>query len=192
MTRAHATSIALLFWTVVSLPAAAHAQTRPVEPGDLVRLDRLVDGAFEKGWTGRLESISEDTLFVRVVQTGRDSVMALGRDRLDTDLRLNLYSGTHALKGAVTVGGTLASLGFSLGYCFQLFADGCAGDLEGGLAVGALFGLAGAAVGGLIGAAIPNYTPVGASALYADARVTPLLSSDGKVGVSVSVPLAGR
>ncbi len=74
-------------------------------------------------------------------------------------LRRSLRLGTKARKGALIGGGILGVTGFFLGYCFQIFDDGCAEDLRTGAGIG-LGGVAvGALIGGGIGMLMHNYGP---------------------------------
>ena len=115
-------------------------------------------------------------------------------------LRLSTRLGGRARNGALMGGAILGVPGFLLGYCFQLFSDGCAEDFGAGLEVG----LPAAAIGGLIGAGIgllfDNYSPwedvsdlgrPGRSGaldkLSVDVRPYP----DGRIGLGVRLALGG-
>ena len=74
-------------------------------------------------------------------------------------LRRSPRLGTKALKGALIGGGILGVTGFFLGYCFQIFNDGCAEDLRSGTRIGLGGAAIGAVIGGGIGLLMHDYGP---------------------------------
>jgi len=113
-------------------------------------------------------------------------------------LRRSLRLGTQAAKGALIGGVVGGATGFILGYCYQLYDDGCAknlGDGEQGLLVGA-------AVGSLVGAAVGwmniHYGPfegvdlAGPRSGTLDRLSVDLLPyPDGGIGLGVTLSLGG-
>ena len=69
--------------------------------------------------------------------------------------RLEVRRGSRARRGLVIGATTAGTLGFFIGYCFQL-GNECARDFDDGLAVGLVFGAAGGLIGTALGALFPG------------------------------------
>ena len=115
-------------------------------------------------------------------------------------LQRSLRVGTQAVNGAWIGGVVGGATGFILGYCYQLYEDGCAknsGDGAQGLLVGVV---AGSLVGAGIGLTIGRYGPweavadvggPGGSGALDRVSVDLLPYPDGRIGLGVTLSLGG-
>jgi hypothetical protein len=117
-------------------------------------------------------------------------------ESLQRSLRLGSKVGEGAKYGGAIMGGA----GFLLGYCFQLFSDQCAEDVEAGIIAGLAAGAAGALVGAGIGALMGRYGPweavtnLGGPDRSGDSdrlSVDLLPYPDGRIGLGVSLNVGG-
>lgn len=115
-------------------------------------------------------------------------------------LQRSLRLGTRAGRGAILGGGVAGVTGFIFGYCFQIFAEGCAEDFRTGVAAGLVAGAGGALVGAGIGWMITRYGPwetvadlggSGRSGTLDRLSVELLPYPDGRIRLGVSLALGG-
>ena len=117
-----------------------------------------------------------------------------------SSLQRSLRFGTQVANGAWIGGVVVGATGFILGYCFQIFDDGCAkdwGDGGQGLLVGAAAGsLVGAGIGLMIGRygpweAVDDVGGPGGSGALDRVSVDLLPYPDGRIGLGVTLSLGG-
>ena len=171
---------------------ASSGQVASIKPGERLRVTigvrsqadpRVITPSVVKG---RLESLREDSLLVRVGTA--DSVAAFAISAFEgPNHYLEVHAGSQARNGALAglaVGGLT---GFLVGYCFQLFSDSCANDAAAGLGVGAVFGAAGTLAGALVGALVDRYEPVDSTAR--ETSVKPYFGRRGQIGLSARIQI---
>ena len=117
-----------------------------------------------------------------------------------SSLQRSLRVGTQAANGAWIGGVVGGATGFILGYCYQLYEDGCAKNSGDG-AQGALVGtVAGSLVGAGIGLMIARYGPweavadvggTSGSGVLDRVSVDLLPYPDGRIGLGVTLSLGG-
>ena len=115
-------------------------------------------------------------------------------------LQRSLRVGTQVVNGAWIGGVVGGATGFILGYCYQLYDDGCAknsGDGAQGLLVGVVAGsLVGAGIGLMIGRygpweAVADVGGPGGSGALDRVSVDLLPYPDGRIGLGVTLILGG-
>ncbi len=140
-------------YVAIALLSAGSLSAQLVKAEAPVRVRAWVDGG-TRMIEGRLREYSPELLYVRV----RRSDIAVPRDDI-TKLETSRSIGNQGLKGFFVGGAIGAAIGFPFGYCFQIFADGCAEDTGAGLQTAFAVGLVTGGIGFLLGRRSPRWGP---------------------------------
>lgn len=140
----------LVIAAVVSVTSASAQTRKPERP---TRARAWLDGG-ARMVEGQVREYSQDSIFIRV----RRSTVVVPRSEIER-IEIAESTGTKARQGFLTGAVLGAAIGFPLGYCFQIFGDGCAGDTSAGLKAAAAFGLIAGGIGFLMGRRSQRWGP---------------------------------
>lgn len=176
--------LALTSLLLVSTPGWTLAQTNPLGPGSVLRF-RPMNPAPGRSLIGTLREVRDDSLFIQLKGDAFSTAYPasiLG----DPDYKVQSKTGTKAVP--VAVGGFVvgAGLGFVVGYCFQIFGDGCAHNLDGGVKAGAALGGISALLGAFMGSLVPKFEDIDGDPFGgARPRLATYIDPMGRFGVSL-------
>lgn len=165
-------------------PTFARGQTRPLEEGETVRIRSAATGSYAV--RGSVMSLDRDSLSVAVdgqTTTARFPTTIL----TDPSWTVERVVGNKAVQGALAGFLAAGGLGFAFGYCFQLFGEGCAKDVGGGVEGGLAFGAVGGIVGLLLGSLGREYEPVGPLPEGGRVALAPTLGPRGRIGWALRI-----
>jgi len=176
-------------------PSGVLAQRLELQPGDKAQVSMNdpallpFEGSVTETWDGGFEIEVRGQARPRRVNFADVS-----------SLQRSLRVGTQAANGAWIGGVVGGATGFILGYCYQLYEDGCAKNSGDG-AQGALVGtVAGSLVGAGIGLMMGRYGPweavadvggPGGSGALDRVSVDLLPYPDGRIGLGITLSLGG-